>query len=568
MAATMPAMPVAAPGTVGDAIGEDEWARVLDDLMMADDADDEAALNAALGLPTMASMTTMTTTGGNPTAPASAWLGPLAAYQGTGTPQSTVTTSTEEAKSEDEDDLLFLPDTVISASAERGPLNYDHFYPANHHASKPIPLAPATTATTATTGTTGTKRRTSPPSAKALASAGMRMPVPPAKYLADYIDLSKVSGVVLPPDVRARNDAALLEFQTEFKKKYYRLDNKVLQCFPSCSRFPDVREAKMLGIEHTTESRRAASWCSNDVFLLMSVDPALLPHLHVRGRFIMATPDASPMPGDWAFLAQGDVVASPPESMHTRLGSVSSPMLSADGHSPALDARGRVCVTVAVPSGNPLGWVHDMELPRYRRAVGAGKNTVPLFVFETSVFVRDVSTGSYRLLARAVSPMFEISSVRTLLREALAYRNAVAGISSSSSLSSSSQAAATAAAATAMAMASADNMSTPSSPATTVSVASVGGAGPNKKAKTSRKFLRHAANPDAVSVSAVAVAVPVAASVAEVSGDNAEAPPSRRTSATNPARRASASSKSASDAASGLVDMLTRAFRFVMRLGS
>jgi hypothetical protein len=242
-----------------------------------------------------------------------------------------------------------------------------------------------------------------------LQNSNNKKQVPKPDYAVDHLDLSILSEVIRSDHVATQNMFPV-QVLTEFKKKYYRFDNKMLQCFPGCSRFADVREARMLGLDH--RSGRAQAWCSN------SVQASILLPIHVNsssiqvvGRFLAATPDAGVLPESDAPLLQiGMTVGSLPANNSVR-GNISE-----EGQ---MDSTGKRQVSVVLHPDE--AWFVNLTLPRHRRNATCAAHKVPLFVFELLVFVQ-TGASSFQVCARSVSAPFEIASIRTLIREVLAFR--------------------------------------------------------------------------------------------------------------------------------------------------
>jgi hypothetical protein len=240
-----------------------------------------------------------------------------------------------------------------------------------------------------------------------------RKSIPKVDYAVDHLEPSLLNRLVRYVDVDRANIFPL-QMHTDFKKKYYRFDNKMLQCFPSCSRFEDVREARMLGLDHRTD-RRAQAWCSNAIEAMAYV-PNHLNHLNLNvvfavGRFLAATPEVSVLPdSDAPLLEVGMSVGALPQANCVR-GSVRE--------TGSLDNLGRREIAVVLQPDE--AWFFNLILPRHRRNAACAAHKVPLFTFELILFVRQ-SDSSFSVFSRSVSSPFEIASVRTLIREVLHFR--------------------------------------------------------------------------------------------------------------------------------------------------
>lgn len=236
--------------------------------------------------------------------------------------------------------------------------------------------------------------------------------VPKGDYAVDHLQVAMLSPLVRGADVDARN-LFPIKLETEFKKKYYRFDNKVLQCFPNCSRFPDVREARMLGYDH--RCGRAQAWCSNPIRAVATDIPLDVPadSLRAVGRFLSATPEVSVLPeSDADVLQVGEIVKRLPVANCTQGRVVAS---SSNGP--------QQVVFELLPHES---WVFNLTLPRHRRNAACAAHKVPLFVFEVLVF-RQTSMGELQVCARSVTLPFEVASIRTLIREVLAFKHKSGG---------------------------------------------------------------------------------------------------------------------------------------------
>lgn len=240
-------------------------------------------------------------------------------------------------------------------------------------------------------------------------SNSKKQAVPKPDYAVDHLDLSMLNQIIRADHVAAQNMFPV-QVLTEFKKKYYRFDNKMLQCFPGCSRFADVREARMLGLDH--RSGRAQAWCSNSVqaslLLPMHVNTA---SIQVVGRFLAATPDVGVLPESDAPLLQiGMTIESLPANNSVR-GNITEEA--------QVDSNGKRQVSVVLHPEE--AWFVNLTLPRHRRNATCAAHKVPLFVFELLVFVQ-TGASTFQVCGRSVSAPFEIASIRTLIREVLAFR--------------------------------------------------------------------------------------------------------------------------------------------------
>jgi len=240
-------------------------------------------------------------------------------------------------------------------------------------------------------------------------SNGKNFELPKGDFAVDHLDLQLLNPVIRILDVSQRNMLPL-KMLTDFKKKYYRFDNKMLQCFPNCSRFPDVREARLMGKDHRSD-KRSQAWCSNPVqAVVMAPDNVNLSNIHVVGRFLCATPEAAVLPeSDTPLLEVGMATGFIP-SANCIPGSVLSATQLGNG---------RVELNVAMQPDE--AWFFNLQLPRHRRNPACAAHKVPLFLFEILVFVQ-TGPQAFTVCARSVCAPFEIASVRTLIREVLACR--------------------------------------------------------------------------------------------------------------------------------------------------
>lgn len=230
------------------------------------------------------------------------------------------------------------------------------------------------------------------------------LPIPKVDYAVDHLSPAMLHALLQPTMVETKNYVQS-KFVTAFKKKYFRFDNKALQCFPGCARFADVREARMQGLDHKGGAR-AEAFCTNAVVASLVV-PSNVPltALHVVGRFLCATPETAVLPDSDAPLLDVGAVVSYLPSANCVQGTV---QVSAQGE-----------VTAAVHPSE--AWFFNMTLPRHRRNAACAAHKVPLFVFELLSLVQH-DTSRYQVVSRAVSAPFEVASIRTLIREVLSFR--------------------------------------------------------------------------------------------------------------------------------------------------
>jgi hypothetical protein len=240
-------------------------------------------------------------------------------------------------------------------------------------------------------------------------------PLPVQHLAAENIVLDSLPRCVRR-DVVCQENLFPSEFTTPaFKKKYYRTDTKILQCFPYCERFPDLREARMLGYDHGSESKRGGM-CAPSISLTLHVSPDVVPsNLSVRGRFLQVTPEPRSLPDGEGLFKVGDVLHELPEKQCYR-GQV---VLLQNGGRPVTDAQGWNAIAVSVCPGE--AWTMQLELTRHRRNAAESPTKVPLFLFEVMVMLQ-TAPDEFTVVSRAVSSLFEVASSRTLLREVLAYR--------------------------------------------------------------------------------------------------------------------------------------------------
>jgi len=235
--------------------------------------------------------------------------------------------------------------------------------------------------------------------------------IPKADYAVDHLDYKHLHQLLQPRMVEEKN-AFPCKLNTSFKKKYFRFDNKSLQCFPGCSKFADVREARMLGNDHRAGGR-GESFCTNAVTGSVMVQTFAVPidTLRVVGRFLSATPEVGVLPeSDAPLLDIGAVLDKLPEAncVHGQV----------TGDSQTVDTWGRQEVGFTLQPEE--AWFFNMILPRHRRNAACAAHKVPLFVFELLVFMQQGQ--SFKLCARTISSPFEVASIRTLIREALSFR--------------------------------------------------------------------------------------------------------------------------------------------------
>ena len=247
--------------------------------------------------------------------------------------------------------------------------------------------------------------------AKAADNKKQQPALPKADYAVDHLDHSALSDFLQPSLLETKN-AFPSKLVTIFKKKYFRFDNKALQCFPNCGRFADVREARMQGLDHKAGGR-GDSFCTNQVIASTLVPPTVATEsIVVVGRFLAATPEVGVLPeSDAPLLDVGAKVATVPQ--------VNAVTATVQAESAAVDSFGRR--EVAWTMQPEEAWFFNMTLPRHRRNAACAAHKVPLFVFELLVFVKQ-DFNTFQLCARTVSAPFEVASIRTLIREVLAFR--------------------------------------------------------------------------------------------------------------------------------------------------
>lgn len=265
-------------------------------------------------------------------------------------------------------------------------------------------------------------RSSSPEStiAAPLAVDGSRLPK--VVYVCDFIEEHMLPTQIQPMRVQGENAAFgfHLAFETTFRKRYYRFDNKILQCFPQCAKFEDVRDARLMGFDHNSPLAPTAypntTWCSGEVALKIacpSGEEGMRPPLRLLGRFLAATPALHALPQD-AFQGMFSVGATCDASLLARLGAVEGEI------SPSSCGSAVIHPPLFFANGNH--WMLDAELQRHRRRPTERPMQVPTFVFEAVLFAMSEDDSSCTVVARAVSGIFEIASMRTLLRELHAYK--------------------------------------------------------------------------------------------------------------------------------------------------
>lgn len=194
-------------------------------------------------------------------------------------------------------------------------------------------------------------------------------------FAVDHLDTQVLNPLIQPAIVKESN-AFPAKLTTDFKKKYYRFDNKALQCFPNCSRFPDVREARLTGQDHKTGGRNE-SFCTNQVVVIAMVPNSVaLQDIIITGRFLCATPDLDVLPNsDAPVMSVGTAVVRVPEANCT-----AGMVRGETGNVDVINNRREVALFVN-PADN---WYFNLTLPRHRRNASCAAHKVPLFVFEQS----------------------------------------------------------------------------------------------------------------------------------------------------------------------------------------
>jgi hypothetical protein len=321
------------------------------------------------------------------------------------------------------------PNDVLSTGSSPHPfMNMGKTSSSHSAASYSTTTSSSTPSTPLSTTTTTTQQQQQQP-LTVLANL-----VPRAKYAIDYLHPIALPNEFNMNYINTENVLVTVQFDTVFCKKYYRFDTKILQCFPRCDKFQDVREARLLGLEHgISETRKnGGAWCSSNIQSTMYVDGTTLKpnEVFVRGRIVMAVVDASSTspPSPTTNTASSEMIY--PVGTHVmnipnelNLIGIVNPLIH--GGFPIMDQLGRVGYSIIMTPQHTSGWKHEVELPRHRRNIGqkGARVSVPLFTFEITVFRQlPGGTSGYVVVARSLSSLFEIGSVRTLLREAFVFK--------------------------------------------------------------------------------------------------------------------------------------------------
>lgn len=189
----------------------------------------------------------------------------------------------------------------------------------------------------------------------------------------------------------AKGSGIKMSFSTSFLPQYWRNDRKNLQCFPFCPEYGDYYLVKTKELKHT----KSGGTCGTSVKASLSYERDDVHKLLVFGRitrFDVPSLDSKPFISEREYqeykkglvpasIAISDVKCFYELSFHTSV------------------------------------WKFEMQLSKARRSAG-GPPRLPDYFFEAVLLLK--VEGGYKVLSRAASSRFLISSTRTLHRATLA----------------------------------------------------------------------------------------------------------------------------------------------------